>query len=166
MGEQLTILCYHLPTHTSRTDLIFSMAEQSPAWVQLSLLVPNACISNKSSSRSWRFSGCSIPRPVRNRRVYGFERDIPLVWRQDRRLDQSRSVMRQMCARLAAIFFQTSSANNNSVGKTLAFTSINFSNSKGEVFARGSHTKYVALAWKDPNNIVEELSPKPSEKKE
>lgn len=52
------------------------------------------------------------------------------------------------------------------VGKTLAFTSINFSNSKGEIFARGSHTKYVALAWKDPNNIVEELSPKPSEKKE
>lgn len=52
------------------------------------------------------------------------------------------------------------------VGKTLAFTSINFSNAKGEVFARGSHTKYVALAWKDPNNIVEELSPKQSGKKE
>lgn len=52
------------------------------------------------------------------------------------------------------------------VGKTLAYTSISFSNSKGEIFARGSHTKYVALAWKDPNNIVEELSPKPDEKKE
>jgi acyl-coenzyme A thioesterase 13 len=51
------------------------------------------------------------------------------------------------------------------VGKTLAFTSINFLNSKGEVFARGSHTKYVALAWKDPNNIVEELSPKKDDKK-
>ena len=50
------------------------------------------------------------------------------------------------------------------VGKTLAFTSIAFSNNKGEVFARGSHTKYVALAWKDPNNIVEELSPKPEKK--
>ena len=49
------------------------------------------------------------------------------------------------------------------VGKTLAYTNINFSNSKGEVFARGSHTKYVALAWKDPNNIVEELSPKKSD---
>ncbi|CAN9145994.1 unnamed protein product [Alternaria alternata] len=49
-------------------------------------------------------------------------------------------------------------------GKTLAFTSIAFSNNKGEVFARGSHTKYVALAWKDPNNIVEELSPKPEKK--
>jgi acyl-coenzyme A thioesterase 13 len=63
------------------------------------------------------------------------------------------------------------------VGKTLAFTTIKFMNSKGDVFARGSHTKYVstftnigiielttaryvALAWKDPNNIVEELSPK------
>jgi acyl-coenzyme A thioesterase 13 len=53
-----------------------------------------------------------------------------------------------------------------SVGKTLAFTSIAFTNSKGEMFARGSHTKYVALAWKDPNNIVEELSPKKDEKKE
>jgi acyl-coenzyme A thioesterase 13 len=48
----------------------------------------------------------------------------------------------------------------------LAYTSINFSNTQGEVFARGSHTKYVALAWKDPNNIVEELSPKKGEKKE
>jgi len=45
-------------------------------------------------------------------------------------------------------------------GKTLAFTSIQFMNSKGDIFARGSHTKYVALAWKDPNNIVDELSPK------
>ncbi|KAF1983660.1 acyl-coenzyme A thioesteras-like protein 13 [Aulographum hederae CBS 113979] len=45
-------------------------------------------------------------------------------------------------------------------GKTLAFTSIRFMNSKDELFARGSHTKYVALAWKDPNNITEELSPK------
>lgn len=50
------------------------------------------------------------------------------------------------------------------VGKTLAFTSIQFSNSKGDVFARGSHTKYVALAWKDPNNIVEELSPREEKK--
>jgi hypothetical protein len=56
-------------------------------------------------------------------------------------------------------------ANTSPVGKTLAYTSINFSNNKGEVFARGSHTKYVALAWKDPNNIVEELSPKKEEDK-
>ncbi|KAF2178885.1 putative PaaI_thioesterase family protein [Zopfia rhizophila CBS 207.26] len=50
-------------------------------------------------------------------------------------------------------------------GKTMAFTSIRFMNSKDEVFARGSHTKYIALAWKDPQNIVEELTPK-SEKNE
>ncbi|KAE8350693.1 HotDog domain-containing protein [Aspergillus coremiiformis] len=42
-------------------------------------------------------------------------------------------------------------------GKTLAYTSIRFINSKGEIVARGSHTKYIALAWKDPQNIVEEL---------
>ncbi|KAL8723727.1 MAG: hypothetical protein Q9225_000022 [Loekoesia sp. 1 TL-2023] len=46
------------------------------------------------------------------------------------------------------------------VGKTLAYTSIRFMNNKDELVARGSHTKYVALAWKDENNIVEELSPK------
>ncbi|KAF2843144.1 acyl-coenzyme A thioesteras-like protein 13 [Patellaria atrata CBS 101060] len=44
-------------------------------------------------------------------------------------------------------------------GKTLAFTSIQFFNGKNDMFARGSHTKYVAQAWKDENNIVEELSP-------
>ncbi|THW63106.1 DEAD-domain-containing protein [Aureobasidium pullulans] len=46
-------------------------------------------------------------------------------------------------------------------GKTLAYTSINFHNEKQELVARGSHTKYVSFAWKDPNNIVEEMSPKP-----
>lgn len=30
-------------------------------------------------------------------------------------------------------------------GKTMAFTSIRFMNDKGQVFARGSHTKYIAL---------------------
>ncbi|OKL62080.1 putative esterase [Talaromyces atroroseus] len=44
-------------------------------------------------------------------------------------------------------------------GKTLAYTSIKFLNSKDEVFARGSHTKFVALAFKDPQNIVDELKP-------
>ncbi|QKX54895.1 uncharacterized protein TRUGW13939_01985 [Talaromyces rugulosus] len=42
-------------------------------------------------------------------------------------------------------------------GKTLAYTSIKFLNDKDQVFARGSHTKYVALAFKDPQNIVEQL---------
>jgi len=46
-------------------------------------------------------------------------------------------------------------------GKRLAYTAIKFMNQKGDVFARGSHTKYVALAWNDPNNITAELSPKP-----
>jgi len=45
-------------------------------------------------------------------------------------------------------------------GKSLAYTSIRFLNVKNELVARGSHTKYVSIAWKDPNNIVEELSPK------
>ncbi|KAJ5860758.1 uncharacterized protein N7529_008068 [Penicillium soppii] len=43
-------------------------------------------------------------------------------------------------------------------GKTLAFTSIEFTNPNGHVVARGSHTKYVTLAWKDPQNIVEEMN--------
>ncbi|KAK5723096.1 hypothetical protein LTR17_013966 [Elasticomyces elasticus] len=46
-------------------------------------------------------------------------------------------------------------------GKTLAYTSIRFMNAKNELVARGSHTKYVALAWKDPQNITDELSPRP-----
>jgi acyl-coenzyme A thioesterase 13 len=46
----------------------------------------------------------------------------------------------------------------------MAFTSIQFKNEKDEVFARGSHTKFIALAWKDPNNITEELSPKVEKK--
>ncbi|KAL2355255.1 thioesterase family protein [Cryomyces antarcticus] len=50
---------------------------------------------------------------------------------------------------------------NMNIGKTLAYTSIRFHNDKNELVARGSHTKYVTLAWKDPNNIVEELSPRP-----
>ncbi|KAF2084991.1 esterase [Saccharata proteae CBS 121410] len=37
-------------------------------------------------------------------------------------------------------------------GKKLAYTSIIFYNEKREVFARGSHTKYVLAAWKDPRN--------------
>ncbi|RMY37169.1 hypothetical protein D0866_03440 [Hortaea werneckii] len=46
-------------------------------------------------------------------------------------------------------------------GKTLAHTSIRFTNTQNELVARGSHTKFVALAWKDPQNITDELSPKP-----
>ncbi|BCR87085.1 PaaI family thioesterase [Aspergillus chevalieri] len=42
-------------------------------------------------------------------------------------------------------------------GKTLAYTNIKFTNPAGDIVARGSHTKFVALAWKDPQNIVEQL---------
>jgi len=31
-------------------------------------------------------------------------------------------------------------------------------NAAGEVFARGRHTKFVALAWKDERNKVDQLS--------
>ena len=51
------------------------------------------------------------------------------------------------------------------VGKTLAYTSVKFMNQKGDIVARGSHTKFVALAWKDENNIVDELKPAVSESK-
>ncbi|KAL1988550.1 hypothetical protein VTN96DRAFT_8945 [Rasamsonia emersonii] len=44
-------------------------------------------------------------------------------------------------------------------GKNLAYTSIKFYNDKNEIVARGSHTKYIALAFRDPQNIVEELKP-------
>ncbi|KAF3386992.1 hypothetical protein F1880_000075 [Penicillium rolfsii] len=43
-------------------------------------------------------------------------------------------------------------------GKTLAYTNIKFMNEKGEIVARGSHTKYVSFAWRDPQNIVEEIN--------
>jgi hypothetical protein len=54
--------------------------------------------------------------------------------------------------------------NARTVGKTLAYTSVNFTNTAGELAARGSHTKYVAFAWKDERNKVDELSPKPEAK--
>jgi len=44
-------------------------------------------------------------------------------------------------------------------GKTLAFTSIDFHTKDGLLAARGSHTKFVELAQKDPKNIVDQLKP-------
>lgn len=44
------------------------------------------------------------------------------------------------------------------VGKTLAFTSTRLLNQQNELVARGSHTKFVAMAWKDPGNRVEEIA--------
>lgn len=51
------------------------------------------------------------------------------------------------------------------VGKTLAFTAVRFMNAKNEVVARGSHTKFVALAHKDERNIIDELKPEENESK-
>lgn len=42
-------------------------------------------------------------------------------------------------------------------GKTMAYTSIKFINAQDQLVARGSHTKYVALAWKDEGNKVDEV---------
>jgi acyl-coenzyme A thioesterase 13 len=41
----------------------------------------------------------------------------------------------------------------------MAYTSVKFMNSQNQIVARGSHTKFVALAWKDEKNIVDELKP-------
>lgn len=38
-------------------------------------------------------------------------------------------------------------------------------NQKGDIVARGSHTKFVAAAWKDEKNIVDELKPAIGESK-
>ncbi|KAK8192651.1 hypothetical protein M8818_007823 [Zalaria obscura] len=46
-------------------------------------------------------------------------------------------------------------------GGTLAYTAIQFRNAQDQLVARGSHTKYVKMAFKDPQNITHELSPKP-----
>jgi hypothetical protein len=41
------------------------------------------------------------------------------------------------------------------VGKTLAYTSIQFTNGKGEIAARGSHTKYVVgISPRDFSKII------------
>jgi hypothetical protein len=48
------------------------------------------------------------------------------------------------------------------VGKTLAYTSAHFINKDNEIVARGSHTKFVAIAFKDEKNITSELKPETS----
>lgn len=57
------------------------------------------------------------------------------------------------------------STNRDTVGKTLAFTSVKFINKDNEIVARGSHTKYVSFAWKDEKNITDELKPEVPESK-
>ena len=87
----------------SRTDLTFSMAGQSPAWVRFSHFIPNTTAPDKSCSRPRRLSSRGIPRPFRNRRLYRPQRNLSLLRREDRRPDQSRSVMRQVYAAFSSI---------------------------------------------------------------
>ncbi|ORY79853.1 HotDog domain-containing protein [Protomyces lactucae-debilis] len=47
----------------------------------------------------------------------------------------------------------------DSLGKTLAYTRVEFHNAQGVLFARGSHTKHVQKALKHADNIVHELRP-------
>ena len=47
----------------------------------------------------------------------------------------------------------------------MAYTSVKFFNKSDEVVARGSHTKFVALAHKDDNNIIDQLKPDIDESK-
>ncbi|EZF35034.1 hypothetical protein H101_01427 [Trichophyton interdigitale H6] len=42
------------------------------------------------------------------------------------------------------------------VGNKLAYTTIKFTNKADEIVARGSHTKYIAQAFRDPRNIIEQ----------
>jgi acyl-coenzyme A thioesterase 13 len=50
-------------------------------------------------------------------------------------------------------------------GKTLAYTSVQFTNAQNQLVARGSHTKFVALAFKDEKNITDQLKPEVEESK-
>jgi len=59
----------------------------------------------------------------------------------------------------------TRSADQSIVGKTLAYTLVHFINKDNELVARGSHTKFVAIAQKDERNITSELKPDVSESK-
>ena len=54
---------------------------------------------------------------------------------------------------------------SNEVGKTLAYTSVKFINKDDQIVARGSHTKFVAFAWKGEGNITDQLKPEVSESK-
>ncbi|KAF4122769.1 hypothetical protein GMORB2_7076 [Geosmithia morbida] len=57
----------------------------------------------------------------------------------------------------------TGTATCDKIGRTLAYTSVIFTNSKGQLAARGSHTKYVAATMGEdgpyvvPAEAVEEL---------
>lgn len=61
--------------------------------------------------------------------------------------------MEAECDRIGNLFLERKLM----IGKTLLFSSMTLRNEKNEVFAKGRHTKFVALAWKDERNKVDEL---------
>ncbi|KAM0577101.1 hypothetical protein ACHAO3_004180 [Verticillium nonalfalfae] len=40
------------------------------------------------------------------------------------------------------------------MGRTLAYTTVKFFNKKGELAARGSHTKYVSKTWENEDYVA------------
>jgi acyl-coenzyme A thioesterase 13 len=66
---------------------------------------------------------------------------------------------------LGVVRDSTRGTDQSIVGKTLAYTSVHFINKGNEIVARGSHTKFVAMAQKDERNITSELKPDVSESK-
>ena len=43
------------------------------------------------------------------------------------------------------------------LGQTLLYSSMTLRNKDNEIFAKGRHTKFVSMAWKDERNKVGEL---------
>ncbi|KAF6825899.1 thioesterase superfamily protein [Colletotrichum plurivorum] len=50
----------------------------------------------------------------------------------------------------------TGTATCDKMGRTLAYTTISFFNKKGELAARGSHTKYIAKTWSSEDFVAPE----------
>ncbi|KIJ59036.1 hypothetical protein HYDPIDRAFT_101463 [Hydnomerulius pinastri MD-312] len=47
----------------------------------------------------------------------------------------------------------SATATLTALGKSLAYTRVDFTNAKGELVAYGTHTKYVGKSSSDPNNV-------------
>lgn len=47
----------------------------------------------------------------------------------------------------------------DSLGKTLAYTRVEFMNAQGQLVARGSHSKFIAIARTHEENCLEDLKP-------
>ncbi|GJD01237.1 thioesterase superfamily protein [Colletotrichum higginsianum] len=48
----------------------------------------------------------------------------------------------------------TGTAICDKMGRTLAYTTVTFFNKKGELAARGSHTKYIAKTWETEDFVA------------